>query len=270
MEKQIISKVEQQKRQGRFNIYIGNEYAFAVAETVLIKFNLFKGRELTPLLIDEIKQADQQAKALQVAYMYLSQQLRSTYEVKQKLRQAEVDENTIELIIERLTAEHLIDDLAFAQSLVRTLAKTSLKGPRIVQQTLIQKHIEPDVVTIALTEYQVEWQVENATKLYLQLAKRYQKLAGFAKEQKLSQSLFQKGYSQTIIQQVMQDNEISSDRDDELENLKQLATKLWQRNRRYDALKRKIKTQQSLYAKGFQIDDIQMYVTELAAKEELD
>lgn len=253
---QTISKVEQQKRAGRFNIYIADEFAFAVAETVLIRFNLFKGRELTPTLIEEIKQADQQAKALQTAYVYLSQQLRSRYEVQQKLQQVEINPVTIEMTLARLTTERLIDDLAYAQSLVRTVANTSVKGPQVIKQLLYQKHIAADISEQALTEYSQELQIENATKLYFQLAKRYHKLSNFAKQQKIYQTLMQKGYSATIIERVKTDNELTTDDDEEQQNLRHLAEKVWHRNRNIESAKRILKTKQALYNKGFQGDDI--------------
>ncbi|CAH0418769.1 Regulatory protein RecX [Periweissella ghanensis] len=263
----IVSKVEQQKRAGRFNIYIADEFAFAVAETVLIRFNLFKGRELTPSLITEIKQADQEAKALQTAYVYLSQQLRSRYEVQQKLQQAEINTATIELILARLSAEHLIDDLAYAQSLVRTVANTSVKGPQVIKQLLYQKRIATDISERALNEYPVELQIENATKLYFQLAKRYQKLANFAKQQKIYQTLMQKGYSSAIIEQVVADNELPTDSTAEKQNLAHLAEKIWQRNRNLEPAKRTLKTKQALYNKGFQGDDINEIIATLASPE---
>ena len=41
-----ISKIEAQKRKGRYNIYLDGKYAFPVAESVLIQFRLMKGTEL--------------------------------------------------------------------------------------------------------------------------------------------------------------------------------------------------------------------------------
>lgn len=267
MEKQVVTKVEQQKRIGRFNIYIKNEYAFAVAETVLIKYNIFKGRELTPTLINEIKIADQHARALQLAYNFLSQQLRSAYEIEQKLRTAEIDDSTIEVIMQRLRAEHLVDDLSYAQSLVRTLGKTSLKGPRVIEQVLWQKHIAEQISKIAILEYGEEMQIENATKLYFQLMKRYQRLANFAKKQRVYQAMMQKGYTQKIITIVVDSNVIPIDDEQELINLNKWAEKIWQRNRNLTLEKRILKTKQSLYMKGFQGDDIQRVVDDLSSFE---
>ncbi|MDY3702578.1 MAG: recombination regulator RecX, partial [Limosilactobacillus coleohominis] len=41
-----ITKIEAQKRKGRYNVYLDGKFAFPVAESVLIKFRLMKGVEL--------------------------------------------------------------------------------------------------------------------------------------------------------------------------------------------------------------------------------
>ncbi len=59
-----ISKIEAQKRKGRYNIYLDGKYAFPVAESVLIQFRLMKGTELDEKQIAAIATADQQAEAM--------------------------------------------------------------------------------------------------------------------------------------------------------------------------------------------------------------
>src|SRR5690554_6643246 len=51
----MISKIEPQKRKGRYNIYINEEFAFGVDEEVLLKFHLNKGMHITPDLEKEIE-----------------------------------------------------------------------------------------------------------------------------------------------------------------------------------------------------------------------
>ena len=58
-----ISKIEAQKRQGRYNVYLDGHYAFPVAESVLVKFRLMRGVELDKDQVEAITTADQQARA---------------------------------------------------------------------------------------------------------------------------------------------------------------------------------------------------------------
>ncbi|MDD6865190.1 MAG: recombination regulator RecX, partial [Lactobacillus sp.] len=58
-----ISKIEAQKRPGRYNIYLDGKYAFSVAESVLIKYRLMKGMELDQSQLKAMTNDDEIAKA---------------------------------------------------------------------------------------------------------------------------------------------------------------------------------------------------------------
>ena len=70
---QVITKIGRQKNnQERYNIYLNEEYAFAVDEGTLIKFGLQKGKVLEQIEIDEIQYEDEIAKAFNKALNFLS------------------------------------------------------------------------------------------------------------------------------------------------------------------------------------------------------
>ena len=55
----VITKIGRQKNNPeRYNIYLNDEYAFAVDESTLIKFGLMKGKTLEQFDIDEIAYED--------------------------------------------------------------------------------------------------------------------------------------------------------------------------------------------------------------------
>ena len=43
----VITKIEAQKKKGRYNIYLNDAFAFGVDEATVVKYALFKGTELT-------------------------------------------------------------------------------------------------------------------------------------------------------------------------------------------------------------------------------
>lgn len=73
----LITKISTQKRKGRYNIFIDNEYAFSVNERTLVERRLLKGTELSLEDIEEIKKAEADSQALQLAMTFLSYQPRS-------------------------------------------------------------------------------------------------------------------------------------------------------------------------------------------------
>ena len=129
-----ISKIEAQKRKGRYNIYLDGKYAFPVAESVLIQFRLMKGTELDEKQITAIATADQQAKAYSRMLDYLSYQMRTESDIVKKLKEIDTPEEFVEPILKKLRGQQLIDDHAYAASYVRTMINTDLKGPGVIRQ----------------------------------------------------------------------------------------------------------------------------------------
>ena len=66
----IITKISTQKRKGRYNIFIDNEYAFSVSERTLAEKRLLKGTELSTEDIKEIKKAESDSHAIQLAILF--------------------------------------------------------------------------------------------------------------------------------------------------------------------------------------------------------
>ncbi|QBO36621.1 recombination regulator RecX [Periweissella cryptocerci] len=260
----VITKVEVQKRGGRYNIYLDGKYAFPAAESVLLKYNLFKGSEVDKELQAKIKRDDDIAMAYSKAIDYLSGFLRSTKAVHDKLVGFEIPEDVIEMTIERLKEYKLLDDLAYAQSYVHTQAATSDKGPFVISQKLRQSGISANDIEEAMLDYSIEDQVENATKLANKLVKRYHRESGFQRQQKVYQGLSTKGFGGEVITQVQEVLKGEpEDPDDELDNLREMAAKLWARNRRYEGNERVQRTKRNLYAKGFDGDAISTVVNQL-------
>ncbi|SUP53035.1 Regulatory protein recX [Weissella viridescens] len=68
----VVTKVTQQKRPGRYNIYLDDEFAIAVDENILIRFDLFKGTEVSDTMLAEVQAAEYEQKLMrQVCYMRL-------------------------------------------------------------------------------------------------------------------------------------------------------------------------------------------------------
>lgn len=161
---QKITSITAQKRPGRFNVLDGN-YAFSVSEEVLVKFQLSKGKELDSADLEEIFKADDLSKALNKALDYLSYSLRTEKETRQKLAKEGLEDDIIETVVKKLTKMKLLNDSEYAKSYVRTMAKTTDKGPRFIANSLKEKGISLYDTEDALLEYPAEMQLKNALKL---------------------------------------------------------------------------------------------------------
>lgn len=257
-----ISKIEAQKRQDRYNVYLDGHYAFPVAESVLVKFRLMRGVELDKDQVAAITTADQQARAYGKILDYLSYQMRSESEVLKKLRDLETPAEFVEPIMAKLRDQHLVDDQQYARSYVRTMMTTTLKGPGGIRQQLRLKKVGENEIETALQEFPPADCLANASKLARKLFKRYHNQPEFRREQKVRQGLMMKGYSGEVYDQIKAAVTPEADPDQENALLVAQAEKVWRRYHRYTGLDRERHFKQAMFRKGFDLDAVQRWLDE--------
>lgn len=257
-----ITKIEAQKRRGRYNVYVDGKFAFPVAESVLIKYRLMKGMELDKAEISQITTDDEIAKAYGRMLDYLSHQLRTEKEIRQKLADLDTPEEYVEPVMEKLRAERLLDDRNYADSYVRTVMHTELKGPRVIRQKLRQKGVGELIIDDALTQFATDQQLENATKLAKKLFKRYRSQPTRRREEKVRQGLMTNGYDADVFNQIRDQVEPEEDESQQSDLLDRQATKMVRKYRSYQGYEQKMKIKQALYRRGFDLDDIDQWLIE--------
>lgn len=264
----VITMIEAQKRSGRYNIYVDGAYAFPVSESVLIDFRLFKGMEIDKQLESQLVDADNVSKAYNRALDYLSNQLRTEKEVRDKLVDLEIPEATIDVTFKKLRELHLVDDAHYAASYVRTMMHTGDKGPRVIRQNLRHKGVGEKVIDDALVLYTPEERLAVGTATAQKLAKRYHHQAFGTQQQKIRQGLLTRGFDNDEASQMLATLELTPDIDEQHDLLVKQGEKLWRRYRALSFSERQYKTKQALYRKGFQLDDISQWLADLGESAE--
>lgn len=263
-----ITKIEAQKHVGRYNIYVDGKYAFPVSEDVLLRYRLLKGSELTPELIETLKTADDQSKAFELALNYLSYQQRTEKELSDYLLKKEIPETTIAPVMARLFEEHLVDDEKFAHSYVRTMKRTSDKGPSVIRRQLKQKAVNEDYIENALAEdFPETEQLERLTELVEKLKRQYQRQTPTIQRQKVQQRLVEKGFSFDLVGQALAETTFEMDAETQADLMNIQAEKLWRRYRADPDRKRQMKVRQGLYRKGFKSDAISNWIEDKIEEE---
>lgn len=251
-----VTKIQAQKRKGRYNIYLDGQYAFPVAETTLIEFRLMKDVELTDGQIKEIQNRENINKAYGDAVNYLSYQLRTVKEIKEYLYKKEYHKDAVEMTIDRLKSLRYLDDSAYSTSFINTQLRTTANGPKIIEQKLIQKGVPQNIIQDKMFEINQDTLLENATEFAKKQARK-QKRASFQQMlTKIRQSLYQKGFSKEIIEEAIKNLDLEVDEDEELDKLKNLIDKV---KHRYDNPAKLI---HYLMTKGYHYDEIKRVLDE--------
>ena len=259
-----ITKITRQKNnQERYNIYLDDEYAFAVDEGILIKFGLMKGKTLEPFDIDEINYEDEIAKAFSKALHFLSFQMRSEYEVKKKLLDAGYGEAVILEAIRKLESLGFLNDQTYSKALLETKKRTLKKGPRAIRQDLKKKGIDKALQDEVLETFTQEEQLEIAMQLAEKEVRAGSRKTPTQLKQKIQDVLMRKGYSFSIVSDVLE--RINLEREDgEWEALiTSQGEKVWRKFAgKLAGTERNIKIKQALYQKGFPIEVINRFIEE--------
>lgn len=257
----VITKIQAQKAKNRFNIYVNEEYAFAVDDSILVKHRLMKGKELDKETIEELKIKGEMSKAYQAALHYLNYKMRTEKEIRDYL--AKKDYEQIDAVIERLYEHRLIDDKEYARSFVRTNYQLKTEGPKKIERSLYAKGLKPDEIAYGLNEYSDDDQLENAKRLTEKTLKRQRNKSNREIEQKIREQLMTKGFDRDITSQVLEEMNLEQPEEDEYEALVKQGEKAYKRYaRKHDKYGARQKTKTFLYSKGYPFDLIEQFLTE--------
>ena len=265
-----ITKITRQKNNPeRYNIYIEEKYAFAVDESILIKYQLSKDKLLEDWERDEIIFDDEVRKAFNKALHFLSFRMRSEHEVRKKLLDAEYGEAVVLEAIQKLHHLGFLNDESFSKALLETQKKTGKKGPRAIQQELKKKGIEKSLQQDVLDTYTEEDQTEIAQSLAEKTARQNSAKTPMQIKQKIQDTLLRKGYSYAIISKVIGEMEFDKEPDEWEGMIAAQGDKIWRKaSLKYKGYERVRKVKQALYQKGFPSEQIELFIEKKEIEED--
>lgn len=258
----MITKIEPQKRKGRYNVYVNDDFAFGVDEEVLIRFELTKGLHITQKFQNKIENEDSFAKAYQKTLNYLSYSLRTEKQIRDYLFKHELGHFS-ERIIGKLKESKLLDDLVYARSFVRSKANVNQKGPRNIEQELKQKGVDDEDILTALDEYSADQELENAVELAEKKWSKTKNSSEFETVRKIKKYLVNKGYSFEIADEAIDAIDTEKNEDEEYDALVKQADKAHRRySRKHEGYELSQRLRRYLYSKGFPKELINRYFEE--------
>lgn len=256
--------------QGRgpfYKVEFSNGEKLRLSEDTVVRHRLLKGQELDEKLLAEVKREGKEDIGYQMALNYLSYQLRTEKEIRTYLKDNEIESDDRNKIVTRLKEVKLVDDLVYGESYVRTQMRLGDKGPRVLQQKLKQKGLKESDIQQALYLYETEEQFQIAFHTAQKALKKFHHQSQREVRQKVQQLLMTKGFNSETSKNVIAELDFSEVKEQETDALELQGEKLWRKNQRFEPAKRRQKVKQSLYQKGFQLDQIDAFIRR---KEEAD
>ncbi|HMQ09607.1 MAG TPA: RecX family transcriptional regulator [Candidatus Nanoperiomorbaceae bacterium] len=189
------------KTEGRYNVFVDNEFSFSLDETQLVTLGLKKGDAIDELQLSELKNESDFGKNYIRAVDLISRRLRSEREIRDYARRKQWTEDNTERVIDRLCERGYLNDERFAESFVRSRANTRNFSAKRMKVELQKKGVKPDIITNILAESD---DYDEMAALRKMIAKKINK---YDDERKLVAYLARQGFKYDDIKSALVDDE---------------------------------------------------------------
>ena len=248
-----ITKIEKKKR--LYLLELDDSKKLYITEDTIVRFMLSKGMEITEQELKEIQDYAQFSYGKNLALYHLSFKQRTAKEVKDYLTQHDIQPEIISQVLDNLKKDNWINDRKYANSFIQSNLLTGDKGAFVLKKKLSQKGISSTTIEEELNQFDF---TELTDKVAEKLLKKYQgKLPSKALQDKLLQSLINKGFSYSQAKTAYQHLEIEEDQENQQELLyKELDKQYRKYSKKYDGYDLKQRLTQALARKGYDFSDI--------------
>lgn len=204
-----VTALKAQRAKDRVNVYLDGEFAFGLALIHALWLKI--GQTLSDEDIAQLKAADTLEKAQQRAVNFIAYRPRTEREVRQRLKKAGADEETIISVVERLKGAGLLDDEAFGKAWVESRLRSNPRSRRMLAWELRQKGVGNEEVEAALEGVNDE---EAAMRAAKKRWPRVQSLEPRERKRKLMEFLARNGFDYQTIEFVIARVESLTDGDE--------------------------------------------------------
>lgn len=171
----IITKIETQKRnKERVNIYIDEEYAFAVFSELVYKNGLKVKQEIDEETLKDVFLEEEKKKCKSTAIRIVERSYKTEKELREKLTLKGYDKSSIEYALEFLKEYNFLNDESYSKMFVKDSSRS--KGKNRIKMDLKRKGVSEENIQDALSNINKEEEFLTAKKLgekkYNQLIKR--------------------------------------------------------------------------------------------------
>lgn len=199
-----ITKIEYQKKnKERFNIYIDDEYGFAVDISILIKYSLKKGMELDDALIDDILLAEEEISVYNYGISVLSRYFKSEYELRLKMKNKGFNPQLIDNAISILKERKYLDDERYCEMFINDKINISKHGVRKIKEALYYKGIDKEIIEEKIKCISAESEEERALLLGEKKLLNIKENDNRKKMSKLSNYLLGKGFEYETVNKTL-------------------------------------------------------------------
>ena len=190
----------QKRKKNRVNVYLDGQFAFGLAAIEAVRLRV--GQTLSDEEIARLQRQDGVERAYERALNFLSYRPRSEAEVCRNLHKKDVEDEVVEVVVERLTRAGLLDDREFARYWVENRLQFNPRGARVLRQELWQRGVPASIIADTLAGLDEEVAARKAADAG---ARRLAHLEPRDFRRKLGAYLARRGFSYAVIETLVEE-----------------------------------------------------------------
>jgi regulatory protein len=137
-------------RRGRIALHVDGEFVCTVSEALVARHHLFAGKQLDAAEIEALRADAAAARVLADAYRLLGHRSRSVAELRTRLLDKGHERREVDEALERLSADGLLDDAAFARAFAADKRRLSGWGAERIARALAASGVTDEQIHDAL------------------------------------------------------------------------------------------------------------------------
>ncbi len=234
-----------------------HQVILTLSKQVIDRYGLSIGQVVDREELDALKDQEQVDKAYCQAIKYLTYRDYTYHNMQQKLKEkGDFDDIQIDMTMELLVNKGLIDDMAYTRNYFQKSTKLGWGINKIIYN-LKSQGVSPFVIDEFLADYPIETEYDKAIEIIQKLYQENTTKPKYALIQNIKNKLFNKGFSQEVVEQATNDFDFVFPKEHTMKLLKKEFDRVYKRYKnRYDHRTLKSKIITFLVQKGYEYDDI--------------
>ena len=225
-------------------------------DDVIINNGLLYNKEMDADLYEQIIHENVYYDAYNKTLNYIVKRARSKKEVIKYLEKFELSSEMNNKIINKLMEIGLINDLNFCKAYISDAVYLTNDGPDKIKQELLSQNIDEEVIDEELSKIDEDEFINKLSKLIDKKIKNNHTYSSYQLKQKIILDMINLGYKRTQVEIILENYEYNDS-----SNLKKDYDKLYSKlSKKYQDYELYSKIKQKLYAKGYDINDINSLV----------
>lgn len=246
------------KKNGMYEITLEDKSKLVLYEDVILNNNILYKKEINKDLISLMNEENDYYKVYNKALNFITNRLRSEYEVLEYLNKTELDYKSKNKIINKLKEIGLINDKLFAKSYLYDKINLSNLGPNKVKKDLEELKVESSIIEEVINELDYDFVLSKLKTIIKKKIKLNKKYSNYMLKTKLIHELINKGFNYYDITSIIDNNQVTDNSIIEKEYNK-IYSKLSQKYERNELL---YKVRDSLYKKGYNKAEVNNFLNE--------